>query len=93
MNYQCRLTLAGHRTSVRALELSPYRLVSGSTDEVRMWDASTGCCTGRISLHDPTFSLTFDATHLFIGSGSLRVFDFSEKASSRTRKNFLRKIF
>eukprot|EP01127_Copromyxa_protea_P017833 TRINITY_DN5499_c0_g1_i1.p1 TRINITY_DN5499_c0_g1~~TRINITY_DN5499_c0_g1_i1.p1 ORF type:complete len:558 (-),score=38.22 TRINITY_DN5499_c0_g1_i1:60-1733(-) len=91
MNYNCRCVLSGHKTSVRALHLSPFRLVSGSVDDVRIWDLNTGTFTGKISLHDPTVSLTFDETHLFIGSGHLRLFYFSEKPVRK--KSFLRKIF
>lgn len=71
-------------------------LVSGSKDEIRIWDVNNvdrqGKATGRIPLHDPVFALTFDETHLYVGSGTLKVYDFSEKRT-RGKMNFLRKIF
>lgn len=73
--------------------MSDFRVVSGSKDEVRIWDIRNSekevKASCRIPLHDPTFSLTFDDTHLYIGSATLRVFDFSEKRSRM--KNFLKK--
>lgn len=97
-NFECRSVLTGHKTSIRDLDVNEVRVVSGSKDEVRIWDLRNSeqevKASGRISLHDPTFSLTMDDTHLYIGSGTLRVFDFNDKRSrAASKKNFLRKIF
>jgi len=92
MNYACRATLTGHKRSVKCLQFSPFRLITGAKEEVRIWDLNSSQ-SGRIQTSEPVLSVAFNDTKLFAACRNLKIFDFSLEKRTRKGIPFLRKIF
>jgi len=93
VNVYCALSgrliqeLVGHTSDVKVIEIYKEFVISGSYDDLKMWDVNTGSCLATLLIHTVGVSrLQIHGTKVISGSddGTLRIWDVQEQRCLRT---------